>query len=360
MSPYENEYEETIANLKQEKEDLEKQVSTLNERNRNQAMLLKRLESARQQDRNDYEAQISELKEALSQERIKTRRAANFQNSPLSPSASQRSVMPSFSTITPPRRMQSEGESRQVSKDDRKSWKDSTGGLTSSGNDRLGNTAQVQSALLGAAYKKKQRKENKGGFWSLFGPTEEDSDSESAKRDAALLKENEDSRKSILTKEIMQALEFNKRGIVEREQELLAREEVQRVKEEAIRKNNQTRRLSEKLSSSFGLLTFSSGDLDIEGDDDEDNTTPPATPDQVNMNNIRKIRDSEVLDVNTLRRLIADRTAGIQEEDLLTNTTIVVGMEEKEESSESDDYGPEEDDDVLPAEEATAEAEIGD
>ncbi|CAJ1941071.1 unnamed protein product [Cylindrotheca closterium] len=343
MSPSENEYEETIANLKQEKEDLEKQVSMLNERNRNQAMLLKRLDSARQTDRTEYEAQILELKEALSQERIKTRRAANFQNGPWSPSASQRSVM---APITSPRQTtQSEGDPRQVSLDDRKSWKDSTGSLTSSGSDRLGNTAQVQSALLGAAMKQKQRKQNKGGFWSLFGNDNhnEDTESESAKRDAAILKNNEESRTSILTKEIMQALEENKRVIVEREEELSAREEVQRVKEEAIRKNQQ-RRMSEKMSSSFGLLSFGSDNIDEDGD----NVRAPTTPDQVNMMNISKLRDSDLLDVDTLRRLIADRTAGMKEEDMTDKTSIVVGREEKEDGSESE-YDPEGDDELTAA-----------
>ncbi|KAL3932916.1 MAG: hypothetical protein SGBAC_010626 [Bacillariaceae sp.] len=360
MSPNDNEYEELIATLKQEKEALEKEVATLNERNRNQAMLLKRLDSARHSDRTDYEAQISELKLALSQERIiKTRSAANFRNSPLKSSASQRSIAasPSMAT-TPPRRTQSDGYYGQVSKDDRKSWKDSTtGGITSSGHDRLGNTAQVQSALLGAAMKKKQRKENPGGgFWSLFGGTteeeEEDTESENAKRNAALLKQNEDSRHSILTKEIMQALEDNKRVILEREEELLAREEVQRVKEEAIRKNQLQRRMSNSFNASLRILNFGSNDGD--SGDEENGVRAPTTPDQVNMDNISKIRDSEVLDVDTLRRLIADRTAGIKDDDLATTTTttktsIVLGVEdaeEKEDSSESE-YGPEEDVDML-------------
>lgn len=340
MSESKNDYEEIIANLKREKEELEKQVQALNERNSNQAMLLKRLESARQADHNLYEKEIAELKVALSEERIKTRRAL-MQNNPLYPSGSQRSVMSSPPT-TSVSRAQSDGNDRHVSPDDRKTWKDSTGDLASLNSERFGNTAQVQGALLGAAMKKKQRKENKGGFWSLFAPTEEEPEDELSKRNEALLKKNEDDRKSILTKEIMQALEENKRVIEEREQELAAREEVQRVKEEAMRKSHQQL----ALSSSFGLLNFSG-----EKDDEEDDVPAPKTPDQVNMNNISKLRDSEMLDVDTLRRLIADRTAGIKEEDL-TKTSMVLDLDTKEGSESS--YGPEYD------EEEELEASTGD
>lgn len=328
------EYEEVIATLKREKEELTKEVETLNKRNSNQAILLKRLESARQDDRKMFEAQISELKFKLSEERIKTRRAF-LQNSPLAPSASQRSVMSSPSmTNNAPSRGQSDGNySRQVSEDDRKNWKESTAEPTSSDNGRQGNPARVQGALLGAAVKKKKRKEKQNSFWDLFGSTEEeDADDELTRHNAALLQKTEEDRTSLLTKEIKRVLEENKRVFEEREQELLAREEVQRVKEDAIRKSQ----MHQALNSSFGMLGFG-GD----GDDEKDSPPAPRTPDDVNMDNISKMRDSDVLDVDTLRRLIAARTAGMKEEDV-TKTSMVLDMEAKE-NSESD-YGPEHDD----------------
>lgn len=299
MNQSREDYVNTIKTLRSEKQALQERVAEMKERNTNQAMLLKRLESSRQADRKEFEAEVKELKEALAQERIKNRQQLQF--GPLSPSASNRSLVTSLPPVTNEgNNGESTGErNRRVSRANRDSWRQEV--LSS---EPL-NTVIVQSAFLDAAIKKKEKSQR--GFWGkLFAPTTEPEE-ENPALNASIAKITQESRTSILSKDIMQAMDENKRLVQDREESLRVREEVQRFKEDALKNFERTSQL-EKQGSRWNLLNGSH-------EEEEEKHKTTASTDAVNLDNLSKIQDSDVLDVDTLRRLIADRTAGMGDDE---------------------------------------------
>eukprot|EP00980_Cylindrotheca_fusiformis_P029947 scaffold24080_cov142-Cylindrotheca_fusiformis.AAC.2 len=260
---------------------LTEQVAELKKRNTNQANLLKRLESSRQEDRNEFEKQLNELKEALSQERIKSRR--HFQDGPLSPSASNRSLI--ASPPQPPRKkepLREREKNREVTQEERNSWKQEV--IIS---EPL-NGVIVQSHFLDAAIKKKEAQR---GFWGKLFNSSRELEPKDPAFNESMSKITQESGTSTLTKDIMAALEENERLVNGREGELRA-PEAQRVKENALKIFKRVSR-TETDGSQWKLLRVFSSE-----DDDKD------------------IGDSPDLNVDTIRRLIADRTAVLNDKDI--------------------------------------------
>jgi hypothetical protein len=324
MNQSQQDYESRIETLRVEKQALFQQITGLNERNMNQVMLLKRLESARQAERKEFEAQISELKEALLQERIKSRNYKHFENGTLSPSASSRTLVAS-----PPRekRHDQNGESndRSVSIEDRKNWKEA--GLS----PQPPNAVIEQSAFLDVAMKKKGQSQRR--LWgNLFGSATKESENEKElSRNKSIVERTTESQSSKLTKDIMQALDENKHIVEEREEELRAREEVQRVKEDALQNYKRLSQM-EKQGSRWKLLS-------IFREEDTTHTDKTIPTHDENL-------DSTDLDVDTLRRLIADRTAGMDDDNEEGKKEDQVYIDERHENdSDSDEFGDEDEDD---------------
>jgi hypothetical protein len=314
MNQSQEDYEKRIETLKIEKQALLEQIAGLNQRNTNQVMLLKRLESARQADRKEFDM----IKEALLQERIKSRNYKHFENGRLSPSASNRTRV----VLPPIENGHKNGESnRTVSREDRKNWKEA--GLSS----EPPNAVIVQSAFLDAAMKKKELSQRR--FWgNLFGSTKE-SENEHTSLNKSVVEKTPESRSSILTKDIQQALDENKRFVEEREEELRAREEVQRIKEDALKNYKRLSQIEQQQGSQWKLLSAFS-------DEDADKTRPT---DGVNAE----------LDVDTLRRLIADRTAGMHDDEDKKEDQVSINEKDDNDSAESWD---EDEDDVYTEDEA--------
>jgi hypothetical protein len=156
-------HKKKIETLTIEKEAFLEQIAGLNERNKNQVGLLKRLEFARQADRKEFEAQMNVLKEELLQERIKSKNDNHFENDPLSPSPSNRTRVASPPIEKNGHHQNGESKHRRVSKEEWKDYKEA--GLSS----EPPNAVIIQSAFLDEAMKKKELSQR--GFWgNLFGP----------------------------------------------------------------------------------------------------------------------------------------------------------------------------------------------
>jgi hypothetical protein len=327
-------YEKHIQKLHKEKQSLALQINQLTERNKNQAVLVKRLESCRQEDRKTFNLQLDKLKEALSKARIKMIKGLdsppNFGNNNNLVVLATPSPHKTPIKLSPAQKKIADKHIRQVTKGERNSWKQ--GVLTDGQGYQLAEAeygtpeaSSVQGAFLAAAIKKKEESQ-RGGFWDfIFGGGGE---SEEGNKTDLISKEAQVSEVSGLTKDVMQALEENKRLIAEHEEGLRFKENVQRVREEVL--ESPTIDVNRRRSSSWGLL----GRIIIDGESDfeeEEQKTKRATrPEDITMDNIQFIRDSEELDVSTLKRLIATRTS------TMGNINEVIAERNSEEGNESD------------------------
>jgi hypothetical protein len=354
-------YRSTIDVLKKEKKHAEMEVEKVLDRNKNQASLLQRLEKKLFEVKDHSEKQIDELKQLLKEDKKKAthllqeeqkkvmKLSKNNQNNgnfsmrsifatPLSPkagSSSNLSQSPSESPLSSPRSpggthtfspkrgeaMQEQKEkfaslrdllneeqdptrsmdkriSRRTSseirvnqaKSERSAWKDkmdnwdmlpADGGIQSSS----------QSVFLESAIKKAQKK----GLWdNLFGPKEEE-----IVLPMPTTLEEQVSDSSLLTREIMQAMQENDQMQAEREERNRAREAQEKEKAQENVKQM-------KSAVKWGIFNM------FNATDEEDSSEDEKEEDEKKGDGAF----DEDIDIDTLRWLAANRTAGLTEESL--------------------------------------------